>query len=100
MKGNLGLVAWKRIRTEGAEGIARRRGSEEAKPVETLEKPERPQETPRTGLMTGPYKPNRRLVGKAYADFVGYFQGVFYAGADCGAVQIVAHKVEAREIGA
>ena len=41
-----------------------------------------------------------RLVGEADADFVGYFQCVFYAGADGGAVEVVAGKMEAGEVGA
>ena len=41
-----------------------------------------------------------KLVGEGDADFIGYFEGMFYAGADSGTVEVIAGEVQAGEIAA
>jgi hypothetical protein len=53
-----------------------------------------------TGRSAGATVRNRcpwHLVGEAHADFVGYFEGLLYAGADAGAVEVVGGEVQAGE---
>ena len=41
-----------------------------------------------------------KLVGEGDADFIGYFECMLYAGADGGAVEVIAGEVQAGEIAA